>query len=87
MTRPDDATEPGTSSIEGTAMSSGVGIEIDRTACRGHGLCFFGWPQFFDLDDDGIAVCLVERVPADLAYEARKAAASCPERAILLREG
>lgn len=59
-------------------------LTVDQPACKGHGLCFFGWPELFDLDDEGIAVALVDVVPARQLDEARKAVAACPERAISL---
>lgn len=57
---------------------------IDKVACKGHGLCFFGWSQLFDLGEDGIAVALVNEIPDDLRKDAAAAAAACPERAITI---
>ncbi|GAA2380193.1 ferredoxin [Dactylosporangium salmoneum] len=61
-------------------------LRIDTVACKGHGLCFFGWSQLFDLREDGIAVGLVDEIPPDLRQDAEDAAAACPERAILIVE-
>jgi ferredoxin len=59
-------------------------LRIDEPACKGHGLCFFDWSHLFDLNDEGIAVALVDEIPEDLLNDARNAAAACPERAILI---
>lgn len=66
-------------------MSKPQHLVVDVPACKGHGLCFFGWPDIFDLDDDGIAVPLLDEVPEGKLDEVRKAIAACPERAIALR--
>lgn len=61
-------------------------LHVDQVLCKGHGLCFFGWPEFYDLNDDGIAVTLIDEVPADKLDAVRDSIAACPERAISLRE-
>lgn len=57
-------------------------LRVDETACRGHGLCFFGSPRLFDSREDGTSVPLVDEIPAGLLDEAEAAAAACPEQAI-----
>jgi ferredoxin len=63
-----------------------LGIEVSDK-CSGHGRCYVLEPGLFEPDDDGYAV-IVNRVvsgEADIA-SARRAAAACPEGAILLTE-
>jgi len=67
-------------------MTANPRLHVDRELCKGHGLCFFGWPELFDLDDDGIAVPLVDQVSDDQLDAVRDSIAACPERAITLRE-
>lgn len=59
-------------------------LRIDESACKGHGLCFFGWSHLFDLRDDGIACALVDEIPDELRHDVEDAAATCPEHAILI---
>lgn len=61
-------------------------LHVDETLCKGHGLCFFGWPEFYDLNDDGIAVPLIDGVPADKMEAIQESIAACPERAIMLKQ-
>ena len=62
-------------------------IEIADT-CQGHTLCHMVAPELFALqDEDGHAVSLVKDSLTDEQIElARKAAAGCPERAIVLKD-
>ncbi len=65
-------------------------IHFDRDACQGHNRCYLLSPELFDVDDDGYAVLLVDRlgpdgeVPSELAEKAELAADNCPEYAITL---
>jgi ferredoxin len=62
-------------------------IEVDLEACTGHGRCYTLAPEVFDADDDGYCATPSVEVPAGLEDTARRAAASCPERAISVTEG
>jgi ferredoxin len=62
-------------------------LSVDEPTCKGHGLCFFGWPDLFDLREDGIATVLVDDVEGNQVIEARRAVAACPEHAIHLDGG
>ncbi|MFE4419515.1 ferredoxin [Streptomyces sp. NPDC056817] len=57
-------------------------LHVDEALCKGHGLCYFGWPKIYDLREDGIAVALVDEIPAELLEEARNSVEACPERAL-----
>jgi ferredoxin len=61
-------------------------IEISDK-CSGHGRCYVLEPDLFEPDDDGFAVIL-KPVISDEAdcVAAQRAAAACPEGAILLTE-
>lgn len=61
-------------------------LRLDENACQAHGLCYGGWPELFDARDDGIAVALVDEIPADQLDAAREAASACPEQAITVVE-
>lgn len=61
-------------------------IDLDRTACQGHGRCYGLAPELFDADEEGYAVLRVAgEVPAELERKAGLAADNCPEFAITLR--
>lgn len=57
-------------------------VTVDDDTCAGHGNCWAVCPEVFELNDDGFAIVLVERVPAEHEDAARSAVAQCPERAI-----
>ncbi|GAB2832015.1 ferredoxin [Actinocorallia aurea] len=60
-------------------------VRVDGELCQGHTLCAMNAPALFALrDEDGHAYALAEDVPADLEGEAKEAARSCPEQAIVL---
>jgi ferredoxin len=64
-----------------------VEIRIDPTRCRGHAVCALFFADGVDLDQWGfgqVAVPVVER-PADVR-RARRAAAACPNGALVVRE-
>jgi ferredoxin len=62
---------------------SGVRIDVDRIACRGHGLCAGLLPEAVTLDDWGYPVVRAE-VPAELDRAARRTVAACPALALRL---
>ncbi len=57
-------------------------VTIDEDGCRGHGVCTTICPEVFALNDDGYSEVLLPVAPAELEDAVRRAAASCPERAI-----
>ena len=58
-------------------------VRIDDEQCQGHQMCAIRAPELFGSDDEGNGVVLISGdVPAELEDAARKAVASCPERAI-----
>lgn len=59
-------------------------IRIDGDACTGHGRCYSLAPALFAPDDEGTGQVIDEEVPPEREADARRAAASCPERAVVL---
>ncbi len=59
-----------------------MNVTVDDESCRGHGVCTTICPEVFTLTDDGYSVVQSPDVPAGLEDAVRRAAASCPERAI-----
>jgi len=61
-------------------------IRIDEDLCSGHGRCYALAPDVFAArDDDGFGEVIGDgTVPTELEAQARKAAANCPERAVLI---
>jgi ferredoxin len=57
-------------------------VTVDDDGCRGHGVCTTICPEVFTLTDDGYSVVQSPDVPAGFEDAVRRAAASCPERAI-----
>lgn len=59
-------------------------LEIDSSACTGHGRCYSIAPALFDSDDDGYGVVRLDNLDRSDLEVAEKAVASCPEQAIRL---
>ncbi|WP_261571088.1 ferredoxin [Frankia gtarii] len=60
-------------------------VAIDRELCVGHGLCYMLAPDVFHDDDEGYGQVTADSPVAPERVEgARRAAGSCPERAITL---
>ena len=59
-------------------------LQIDASRCTGHGRCYTLAPALFDCDDEGFGHVVDEEVTPEQEADARRAAASCPERAVLL---
>lgn len=55
---------------------------VDKDTCIGCGLCPSISPEVFEMQDDGKAGEIVERVPESSADTAQEAADSCPVNAI-----
>ncbi len=62
-------------------------VKVDTERCQGHGRCYAIAPEIFESDDLGNGV---ERnggiVPPDHEATARRAAANCPEDAVIIEE-
>ena len=64
-----------------------VRVTIDHDRCTGHGRCYALAPALIVDDEDGYGQVLGDgEVPADQEAAARKAATSCPERAVIVDE-
>jgi ferredoxin len=61
-------------------------LAVDPIACTGHGICAELLPEGVRLDEWGYPLVAAGDVPRDLLRQARKAAAACPARALLLVE-
>jgi ferredoxin len=61
-----------------------VRVQLERSKCEGYGNCVFAAPGIIDLDDDGLAVLLVEEPPEERRGEVNEAVANCPSRAIAI---
>ncbi|MEJ5314916.1 MULTISPECIES: ferredoxin [Anaerolinea] len=59
---------------------------VDRDLCMGCGVCETIAPNVFKLEDDGIAVVLVDVVPPEEEANVREAMDACPEQAISIEE-
>ncbi|MEY2454215.1 MAG: ferredoxin [Acidimicrobiaceae bacterium] len=63
-------------------------IHIDQDRCEGHGRCYALAPELVEADDVGNGREIGDgTVPADQTDNARRAAANCPERAVILEGG
>jgi ferredoxin len=63
-------------------------VHVDQERCQGHGRCYMVAPELIEADDIGNGRELGDgRVPAELEDKARKAAANCPESAVIIEEG
>jgi ferredoxin len=61
-------------------------ITVDQEACTGHGRCWSLAPEVFEADDDGYCSTREVEVPNGHEEQARRAALSCPERAITVHD-
>lgn len=60
-------------------------VSIDQELCQGHQMCAIVAPELFGSDEVGNGVVLVDGVVSeDLEDDAEKAAASCPEHAVIV---
>lgn len=57
-------------------------IHLDKEKCIGSGQCVLAAPEWFDQDDNGIAVVLEGTNSEGAADEVGRAAYTCPARAI-----
>lgn len=61
-------------------------IHINATLCTGYGLCAAECPEIFKLDDWGYAYVASAEVTHALEQQVARAAAICPEHAIVTFE-
>ena len=59
-------------------------LAVDPVACTGHGICAELLPEGVSLDEWGYPLLAAGTVPGSLLRQARRAAAACPTRALLL---
>ena len=57
--------------------------KVNQDKCIGCGNCVaLSESQVFDFNDDGLAKCIVDKVPADLEEITKEAIEECPTEAI-----
>jgi len=62
-------------------------VRIDTERCQGHGRCYALAPQVFEPDDLGNGVERGDGIVAETdEAAARRAAANCPESAVIIEE-
>lgn len=61
-------------------------VEVDVNECRGYAICVGIAPEYFELDDDGLARTLSADVDSQDEDRVREAATSCPTLAIRITE-
>ncbi len=61
-----------------------VRVRVDGTRCAGHGICALLLPGVVELDPWGFARADPEPVEGRDLARARRAAAACPRRAVVL---
>jgi ferredoxin len=61
-------------------------IRIEKSACVGNARCAAVAPELFTLDENGYIAVEVIDVPPGQEDAARRGAAACPERIILIEE-
>lgn len=59
---------------------------VDPELCEGCGPCFDICPEVFELNEEGIAIVMLDEVPEELQEVCREAADSCPTEAISIEE-
>ncbi|MFD8043081.1 ferredoxin [Streptomyces chartreusis] len=57
-------------------------VRVDRSLCRGHGVCCVNAPDIFQIDENDQAFVEDEEVPPSRHEDARMGAQNCPEMAI-----
>ena len=61
-------------------------IRIDQASCVGNARCAAVAPELFPLDENGYIQVDEIEVPPGMEEDARRGAAACPERIILIEE-
>lgn len=57
---------------------------VDRDACIGCELCANICPEVFQMDDESIAIVIVDVIPSEVEDTAKEAEESCPTDAITI---
>lgn len=57
-------------------------VVVDRELCQGHGQCIDVAPEVFMMEDDGIAIVIVEEIGEKLLSKVEVAVSRCPADAI-----
>ncbi|MBD3382544.1 MAG: ferredoxin [candidate division Zixibacteria bacterium] len=61
-------------------------VKVDKEACSGDAICVDICPEVFEMNEDDIAIVLVDTVPEEHEDAVREAADSCPESCIEIEE-
>lgn len=59
---------------------------VDADLCAGCGVCVDVCPEVFEMNDEDVAVVLVEIVPEEHEEACQDAADQCPSEAIVIEE-
>jgi ferredoxin len=59
-------------------------LQVNPIACAAHGLCAELLPEWIELDEWGYPLVDSQPMPQQLISHARRAAAACPVRAIVI---
>lgn len=57
-------------------------VKVDHDLCTGDGVCAEICPEVFKMNDDDLAVVIVDVVPTELESDCEEAAETCPEQCI-----
>lgn len=57
-------------------------LKVDKDLCIGCGACAAVAPDVFEIEDDGLATCMVEEISEDVMEDAIDAKEGCPTSAI-----
>ena len=57
-------------------------LKVDKDLCIGCGACQAVCPDVFEIEDDGLATTIVDKVPAEVEEDAIDAKEGCPTNAI-----
>lgn len=57
---------------------------VDKDLCIGCGLCAETCPEVFEMNDDMIAIVILDEIPDELKDSAQAAADGCPVEAIAI---
>ncbi len=61
-------------------------VYVDPNICGSTSNCVDISPDIFELNEDGIAIVKVDKVPIALQQDCREAAENCPTNAIVIEE-
>jgi ferredoxin len=62
-------------------------VRVDRERCQGHNRCYDIASDLFVIDDFGYAAAARDdAIPSEREADARRAALSCPEQAIVMED-